>query len=140
MATKKKPKASKQLVVREATVLPAMQDREFKIAGKTYKMKRLVTLPLLKHEAGQTRMLRIEVPFYVGKSVDEKKGPATLTTVINLETGEEMTYIVSAVLQKNLEEQYPDAKYVGKSFAVAKYAPPEGKRYSLFNIAEIEED
>ena len=110
------------------------------IAGRKFKMKRLVTMPLLRHEVGQTRYIKIGSEFYTGKQVDKTKGAATLANVINLEDGKEYNYIVSAVLQKNVEEQYPDGKYVGKDFAVLKMAPPEGKRYSLFHIAEIEED
>lgn len=137
--SKTKREGSKQLVISPPSGM-VTREKDVKVGGKTFKMKRLVTLPLLKHAAGETRFIQIETAFYVGKQVDEKKGAATLCTVIDLTTGEEMTYIVAAVLQKNLEEQYPKDGYVGKSFAVAKYAPPDGKRYSLFNIAEIEEN
>jgi hypothetical protein len=67
--------------------------------------------------------------------------PANIALVIDLTTGEEMQYIISAVLGSTLAEEYPDHSYVGKSFAVMKLPPDHGrgKRYATFSIAEIEE-
>ncbi len=116
------------------------------IGGITYKMKRRVVLALLKHAVNQTVYIRFEAAIKVGKEILAKPGaasmgPAQIAVVIDLTTGEEMQYIVSAVLLSTLKEEYPKDAYIGKSFAIHKLPPDtkRGKRYATFSVAEIEE-
>lgn len=45
--------------------------------------------------------------------------------------------VIGDVLKKNLEENYPEAAYVGKAFQIEK-KDVEGKRYKNYMIDEIE--
>lgn len=56
---------------------------------------------------------------------------------VNLETGEEVHFVVGDVLKKELTSAYPKDAYVGKAFMVEKRDVP-GKRYKNYFIAEIE--
>src|ERR1700679_3879658 len=104
-----------------------------------FKIKAHVTLPLFK--LGElTRFLRFEVPYYIGKVVDDKKEPPTMCKVTDMETGELGEVILGQILKEKLEEQYPDDGYVGKIFAISKTAPEGTRKYSLFHIAEVEEE
>jgi hypothetical protein len=58
--------------------------------------------------------------------------------VTNLETGEEMQIIANEVLKSSLEDAYPDASYVGKSFEIVRKPIQKGKKYVTFTITEIE--
>jgi len=104
-----------------------------------FKVKRLVTLPLLKPAIDKEFYILIQEPIFKGK---ELKGSdmeaAHLVNIINLETGQEMQLIANAVLRSTLEEEYPEAGYVGKGFALTKEAKPSGKKYNPFTVVEIE--
>jgi len=117
---------------------------------RVFSVVRQVTLPQLKQVEGQIVHIRITSPIYVSKVVAKagaKKAdanssdkPADLVNVVNLITGQACTYIVGAAVKGNLEEQYPDESYVGKSFAINKLPAPAGKRYKTYEILEIEDD
>lgn len=110
-------------------------------AGK-FKVIRQVTLPTFKLTVGIPFAFRVDAPMYVGKKLkddkDAKREPATIVNVTNLDTGEVGQLVLGAVLKGNLEEQYPEASYVGKSFAILKGEKREGKRYNEYQIMEIE--
>lgn len=115
--------------------------------GKNFRVKKIVTLPLLKHLDGMVVMIRITSKIYVGKEIKNEKGsasgnnkPADLVDIIELNTNRQMVYIVSAVCKSNLETTYPDHSYVNKSFAIRKGAKVEGKRYRAYEILEIDAD
>lgn len=113
------------------------------VGGKAYKVKKKITLPLLKQVAGQSVAIQFESPIYVGKDIKTKEGaakekPADLANIINLETGEEMVYIVSAVVKGNLDDLYPAEAIVGKCFAILKGTKVEGKRYNDYTVVELE--
>ena len=63
--------------------------------------------------------------------------PAMLANIVNLSTGEEMQTICNKVMESTLNEEYPDAGYVGKSFLIEQRSVP-GKRYKNYRVAEIE--
>jgi hypothetical protein len=113
------------------------------------KVVKNVTLPVLSLKAGETAYVRIDTKIAQGKeltvSKDKKSGeenanekPADICQVTNLASGEQLQFIVSAVVKANIEDQYPAHTYVGKSFRIAKLEKRAGKRYFDFNIAEIE--
>lgn len=105
-----------------------------------FKTVKHVTLPLLKIKPnGAPVFVRFENPMFTGKKIDDNKPAAILAHVIDLETGEECQIICAKLLQDQLNESYPDNKYVGKSFRITLTKVPE-KRYNLVGLMEIEVD
>jgi hypothetical protein len=104
-----------------------------------FKVVNYVTLPLFKLNEN-TRHLRFDVPYYVGKVVDDKKEPPTMCKVTDMETGELGEIILGQILKEKLAEHYPDNGYVGKIFAISKSAPEGSRKYSLFHIAEVQDE
>lgn len=113
-------------------------------AGRKFAVVRNVTLPVLQ--------LKIETPVYVtireamrvgskqkaGKDGKPQMEPATVTSVVDLETGEVKTLIISAVVKSIFNDDYPNDAYVGKSFCLVKHAKKEGKNYFNFSVDEID--
>jgi hypothetical protein len=111
--------------------------------GRKFKTIRNVTLPVLSAKIETPLYVRIQSEMRVGKEMkagagEAKKAPATLCTATNLETGEVVELIVSAVVKSVFEENYPDGAYVGKSFCLVKHAKKEGKNYFNFSVDEID--
>jgi len=101
--------------------------------------KRQLTMPVLKMLLNYWYLLRITAAMQMStfkKEGDEKA--ATICPVVDITTGEMKTFLVSAVVQKNIEEQYPDGDYVGKVFLLMKTPKRPGKRYYDFNISEVD--
>lgn len=113
--------------------------------GTTFKVKRRVVEQLikLKEETEYTFLLRGEI--YKAKDVartrkeSEPKDPPYLCSVTDMTTGEEGVIIVPTVLRSELEDFYPDSTYIGRVFQICKHKI-EGKRYSTWDIAEMEPD
>lgn len=108
------------------------------------KVKRVVTLPLLKMAVGVTVHAKMLTKMYIGKDMkqkegDKKKEPATLIDVVDLTTGEPAQIIVSAVVKSVLSEEYPNDSYVGKCFSITKQTRVPGKGYDPFRVVEIED-
>lgn len=95
-----------------------------------------VTLPLFKMIPGVERYFLVDGAMFVGKQVDDKKEPATLMNVTDLETGEEGQIICPFLLIEALNADYPDNAYVGKMFAISLTRVPE-KKYNLVNLTEL---
>jgi hypothetical protein len=104
-----------------------------------FKVINHVTLPLFRLDENP-RHLRFDVPYYVGKVVDDKKDPPTMCKVTDMETGELGEIILGQILKEKLTEHYPNDGYVGKIFKISKTAPEGARKYSLFHIAEVEEE
>ena len=108
-----------------------------------FKVKRNITLPLIKPAIDTPVYIKIASPMFVGKAI-QKAGdgknmePATLVNCVNLETGEEAQIIVPAVLKGIFEDEFPDEAYVGKAFQITKHAKVSGKQYHNFSVAELE--
>ncbi len=80
---------------------------------------------------------------FIGKEIkvgDIKKNPPIMVSVFNYEAWEEAQMILSTVTAKELNENYPNDSYVGKSFELVQYKHenPE-KKYNLVNLTEIGE-
>lgn len=103
-----------------------------------FKKVKNVTLPLFKLANNEPNYLRFDEPVFVGKVVVDKKEPPTMANVTDLETGEQGQIILGSVLLENLNQHYPDNAYVGKSFEIVKHSPEGARKYSLWNVAEIE--
>lgn len=108
-----------------------------------FKVKRAITLPLLKFVIGEPIYIKIDEPMFVGKELKgsgekAKMEPATLVNCTNLETGEQCQVIVATVLKSILEEEFEDNGYVGKGFMITKGAKASGKSYNPYTVAELE--
>lgn len=110
-----------------------------------FKVKKNLTLPLIKLQLDVPVYIKFLTEMYVGKEVKgkgekAKMEPAILADVINLITGEESQIIINSVVKANLteHEDYRDGKYVGKCFMLVKHDKREGKQYNDFSIQEIE--
>ena len=124
-------------LVRTKVGLPAIRS-EFKI-------KRRLTVPLLKQGINETVCVRFETPYVKADDrLDEvtgeiQKGP-NVAYVTDLKTGEYSTYIVNAVTRNVLDKV--DGGYVGKSFHIEKNLPvsdrPVGRRFCQMDIYELE--
>ena len=118
----------------------------------SYEVVKAVTRFQLKLENNVPVHIKIVGKIYKGKElakaqVDDKgkkKEPPFLCEVINLdaptadgrkERVEDL--ICNSVMKSNLEETYPDQKYVGKCFEVTKLDKRKGKEYNDFEIVEI---
>ena len=134
MANEKTAKTAKT----ETNLPEAAPAPEFK-----FRVKRQVTLPLLKPEVDKPIFIKITSDIFLGKEIKgsgEKATmePAHLVNCINLETGEECQLIVAAVLMGIFEDEYAGNSYVGCSFRIVKGAKKDGKRYHPYSISEIE--
>lgn len=120
--------------------------------GRKFKVARQVTLPTLKHEQGTEVMFVVEEALSVkekrgrdSQEVDASTGEIktkTITTVrvLNLEDGRHYQYVVPAIFQSRLIEQYPDGSYVGRAFAIRKGKKENGARGVVpLDIIELEE-
>ncbi|MDE2020657.1 MAG: hypothetical protein KGJ13_10005 [Patescibacteria group bacterium] len=109
------------------------------------KLTRRLTMPsLVLKVPGVARILAIadamrvsSVPGKVNKDGVQEK-PATVCTVGDVETGEQFTLLVPAVLKSTLERDYPNDEYVGKCFYIRNEGKREGKRHIDFTIAEVD--
>lgn len=117
-----------------------------KMAGR-FKVLKTVSLPLKSLAEGDLAHVKMETAIRLGEKLkgkaNEKKEPAHLANVIDLDTGEEMLMIIPAVLKSSLEDNYKDESYVGKAFQITHLgkkakggAADEG--YNLYKILEID--
>ncbi len=109
-----------------------------------FKTKRMVTMPSLSLKDDEGRALLIVDAIRVSKVVDkspQKREPANICSVSDVETGEAFTFLVPKVVQANLERDYPNEGYVGLTFYVENLGKrTESQRYNDFRIVELEAD
>lgn len=127
--------AKKETTTATATAAPA--------APFVPKIAKVVTLPLSKFKVDVPKYVQFEGAIFTGKPVKAKDGeaeekPADLANVIDLETGEPCQIIVGSVLRGILEDNYPDAGYIGHRFQIIQHAQREGKRYKTYTVNELE--
>lgn len=121
------------------------------VNGMAIRVKKQVTLPTLKHDSGQTVLVRITDPFTSEASVEKKtvkiNGVDTeveeektihIARVTELQSGENFTYVLNAITHDNIVGAYSDDSYVGKCFAIQKLGVVQGKRYKDVKVVEIE--
>lgn len=109
-----------------------------------FKVKKLLTIPVLKFAEDKTRYVRVTSAMHIGKPQKAKEGekakePATLMECVNLEDGTVCQVIVSAVIKSVLTDEYPGDAYVGKCFSITKRGRNPGKQYNQFDINEIDD-
>ena len=106
-----------------------------------FKKKRRISQNQLKLQIGVPVYVQIEGTFHEGKKLDDKRDPATLAEVIDLETGENALIVVPSVVKSSIEEQYPNEKYVGLQFEIEKLQKDNpDKKYFPYRVTEIEVD
>lgn len=67
-----------------------------------------------------------------------KREPPTLLPVINLETGDKLEIIASAVIKSTLERSFTGEAYIGESFRMVQHAKPPGKNYRRYTIEHLQ--
>jgi len=104
-----------------------------------FKVAKVVTRPVLRLIDNTPVVFKIEGAMFEGKAIEgSKMAPATLMHVTDVLTGRPSQIVVPAVLEAELNENYPAQKYVGLIFGVEKLEKVEGKRYSNYNILELD--
>ena len=137
-----------------ATVSAVSGDGFITLAGgQTVRVKRQITVPVLRMkvdvDSGEdpagipTEMsivARFVEPIREGKRIEggaiDKAAKLLRVAALN---GEVKELIVNTVLEKELDEAYPAAGYVGSWFHLTKYRKKAGKKYNTFAIIEIED-
>ena len=117
----------------------------FNVQVTTADVVKQVTVPVLSLPFNVPVYLQITEPMHVGPDLrgrvaGYKMAPATITVIKGIRGGLR-TLICPAVLQGELERQYPEDAYVGRWFAIKRFPPDvklaPDKRYSTFQIVEI---
>jgi hypothetical protein len=132
--------ASTATAVATAAPLPATAVR-LPVGVKIVKRITMPSLALKQAGVGRALYIRDEMRISTvkDKSTDKPREPATICTVADVETGEEFTFIVPAVVRENLQRDYPNGGYVGKTFWICnKGKRTEAQRYNDFEIAEVD--
>ena len=142
---KAKPNAAKtgpkkQQVLDNAAAVAAAK------APEGFKTKRVITLPtIVIKEPGTSRVLTLVDAFRISKveakpaADGTKVKPATICTATDAVSGEMGIFIVPTVVLSNLERDYPEEGYVGKTFHIANLGKrKESQRYNDFSISEVE--
>lgn len=112
--------------------------------GYIPRVKKILTLPLLKLKIGEPVYIKFTAPLFVGKLIEDSqtKEPPTMANVINLPTGELVQIMLGSVLQGILKDDYPGDGFVGKSFMVTLAEKKRGKgagTYNTYSVAELED-
>ncbi len=111
-----------------------------------FKVVRTLQLPVLKIEEGTPVYLKINDPVSVSTVPGKKNAdgtfqkPADICHVTNMETGENVTFLVPAVVKGVFKDAYPDNAYVGKCFEFVKGPKEPGKRHNAFTVNEVSEE
>lgn len=115
----------------------------------TFTVKKILTLPLLKLEAGKPVYVQFQGPIFTGKKLtnaaatdaEKAKLPPEMANVVNLETGELCQIMLGKVLHDLINEEYPQQSYVGKGFMLElteKKRGRNGNNYNTYKLAEVE--
>ena len=102
------------------------------------KVLKAVSLAVLRLVPGNVYHIKIVTPIKTGEKLDDKKEPAEICEVIDMETGEHRTLVTSTVLRKELLKQYPDNSYVGLFFQLSM-SRRENKNYNDVTLVQIED-
>lgn len=113
----------------------------------TPKVVKHVTLPTLKLVEGIAVYVKILDAIFKGKTQPPKdpkeapKKPPMIFNVVNLEDGEQMQMVAGTVVEREILDNYPDDKYVGKCFMIEKGKKKGSgdRKYFTYSIAEIED-
>lgn len=102
------------------------------------KMKRRVTLPVLKQRVGIPMYLVFCNAMEMVKFDNSKyEGDPTVCKVYDIVSRAFYQIVVKAVTKSELVTGYPKDSYVGKGFSICLHSV-EGKKYKICDIAEFE--
>ena len=106
----------------------------------TVKLKRRVTIPLLKQRIGVPIAIVFLTPLYLGQAIEKSmiKERPTMAQVWNLQDDRVYLLILSTVEKSELMKIYPSSELKEKAFVIETAAAGEGKNYHVADIAEIE--
>lgn len=128
-------------IIAEKAALPVLSSTLKSVTlpnGVVITLQKQVNIPVLRHPVGSTVFFTVTGKHYTGKAIEATKmAAAELVPCVDLLTGQERVYIVSAVLLGLWGDEYANSTYVGKSFAVYKGEKGAGKRYSDISVQEI---
>lgn len=113
---------------------------EVTVSMPKLKLKKRVTIPLLKQRAGGDGIAVVFLsPIYQGEKIEGSKiqEPAKLARVLNVVDGQVYQIILHTVTIKELTKAYPDDAYVGKGFAIRLHSV-EDKQYLIAEISEFD--
>lgn len=141
------PSDSTPVSIAERAIAARDAKAELTVGGKSFRVKKAVTLPTLKQDTNDVTFTVLS-EMYTGRVIKPKDGSeapkeaATLVKVLDLMDGRAKVYVVNAVLKSEWTDnpEYENGQYVGRSFAVRKLARPAGKRHRELEIVEIEPD
>ncbi len=105
---------------------------------KGLKVAKRITTPVHLMKPGDELYARFEGPTAGGEETKDRPGfdkKMTVAPIINLETGEAVTLIVSSVLKSALDRT--TGGYVGKSFLILMGPKMPGKRYHQVELFEL---
>lgn len=108
-----------------------------------FKVKEVITTPLLKMEVGEPVMVTILTAPYDGQEIKDSKfeGTPTMIRVRDLRDGQEKELMLKTVLKKELDALQGRDKakdLIGRSFVLVDAGIREGKDYRTYGITEIE--
>lgn len=130
-------------------------------AGFVPKIKKALTLPVLKLVKDVPTYIRFDSPMRIGKKVEADKDPAIVADVTDLETGEVFQFLVPAVVQGVLHDEFGAPKfgkleakgdiveldagdglnrYVGQGFEITDKGKAEGKKYKGMTVQLLDLD
>jgi len=110
------------------------------------KIKKILTLPLLKMAEGSPIYVKFTGPYFIGKAIKEDdpkkaKEPPIMANVVNLPTGELVQIMLGSVLVGILKDEYPNDSYVEKGFEIMlteKKRGRNGGNYNTYKVAELD--
>jgi hypothetical protein len=113
------------------------------IGGTAFNVKRLVTVPTLQQETGETVAIEFLSPIETKPNNETINGVVVekfinVARVRELSSGQEFAYVLNAITEGNIREAYPHEGYVGKCFAIKKLGVVAGKRYKDVQVVEID--
>jgi len=107
-----------------------------------------ITLPIYSFKKRETGYIKCVSELYKGRELEEfdkeegkmvKKPAADLMKIIDLETGELMEFIVPKLIMATFEEKL-EGMYLGNCYELfVSEKIPEGKRYKLVKVFQIDE-
>ncbi|MGH8678169.1 MAG: hypothetical protein ACREUQ_07455 [Burkholderiales bacterium] len=108
------------------------------MANALFKIKRQITLPVLKMEDSVERYFKFTSDAYIGKEIEgSQMAPATVAQAIDLESGDAGIVVLNTIAVKELTAAYPEG-IKGKCFSMLKRSL-EGKKYKAMQINEIDD-
>lgn len=110
-----------------------------KVDKKEFKfvVKAALVVPAIRLQLDKPIYIKLTEIFVVTPAKGEEP-EKTHATCIDLQTGESGRLWVDPYLNSVLQDAFPEASYVGKSFQIIKHPKPSGKGYHTFTVNEIE--